>query len=255
MSSIAIIDAPSNLGLAPLFPGHHPGTRGAPDALRALGLHEALGAQVQRRVEAAPYRPDDHRSINVRNMEAIALHAVQLADAIEEERRAGRFVLVIGGDCSLLLGAMLANARLGQAGLLFIDGHTDFYLPEQSGTGGAAGMDLALVAGWGPEALVDLEGRRPLVDPGRVAALGNRDFEPRTTAGLPAIEQALGCYLPLPEMRRLGMQEAMQSALQAASPGAAPYWIHLDVDVLDGAIMPAVDSPQRDGLSAAELEQ
>jgi arginase len=206
-------------------------------------------------VEAALYQPDDHRSVNIRNMQTIALHAVQLADAIEEERRAGRFVLVLGGDCSLLVGATLANARLGQAGLIFIDGHTDFYLPEQSGTGGAAGMDLALVTGWGPQALVDLEGRRPLVNPRRVSALGNRDFETRMAADLPAIEHALGCYLPLPEMRRLGALEAMRYALEAASPDGEPYWIHLDVDVLDGAIMPSVDSPQPGGLSAAELER
>ena len=31
-------------------------------------------------------------------------------------------------------------------------------------------------------------------------------------------------------------------------------WIHLDVDVLDDAVMPAVDSRQSDGLSYAELE-
>ena len=32
-------------------------------------------------------------------------------------------------------------------------------------------------------------------------------------------------------------------------------WVHLDVDVLDSTIMPAVDSPQPDGLSFAELHE
>ena len=214
ITSLAIIDAPSNLGLAPLFAGHQPGTRGAPDALRALGLHEALAPQVQRRVEAGPYQPDDHRAVNVRNVHAIASHAVELADAIEVERQSGRFVLVLGGDCSLLMGAMLANARLWHTGLIFVDGHSDFYLPQQSATGGAAGMDLALVTGWGPRALADLGGRGPLVDPHRVSALGNRDFETRMAADLPAIEHALGCYLPLSEVRRLGVQQTMRHALE-----------------------------------------
>ena len=31
-------------------------------------------------------------------------------------------------------------------------------------------------------------------------------------------------------------------------------WIHLDVDVLDDSVMPALDSRQSDGLSYAELE-
>lgn len=150
---------------------------------------------------------------------------------------------------------MLANARLGDTGLIFVDGHTDFYLPQQSGTGGAAGMDLALATGWGPRALVDLEGRGPLVDPRRVAALANRDFETRVAADLPAIEHALGSYLPLTEVRRLGIQQVMRQSLVTVSPGGDPYWIHLDVDVLDSAIMPAVDSPQPDGLRVDELEQ
>ncbi|MFF8393235.1 arginase family protein [Streptomyces sp. NPDC016172] len=34
----------------------------------------------------------------------------------------------------------------------------------------------------------------------------------------------------------------------------AGYWIHLDVDVLDDAIMPAVDYRQPDGLTWQELE-
>jgi len=33
------------------------------------------------------------------------------------------------------------------------------------------------------------------------------------------------------------------------------FWVHVDVDVLDSAVMPAVDSPQPDGLSYAELRQ
>ena len=39
-----------------------------------------------------------------------------------------------------------------------------------------------------------------------------------------------------------------------ARPELAGAWLHLDVDVLDDAIMPAVDSPQPDGLTVAELE-
>src|SRR5262249_15751796 len=33
------------------------------------------------------------------------------------------------------------------------------------------------------------------------------------------------------------------------------YWVHLDVDILDPSVMPAVDSPDPGGLSAAELTE
>jgi arginase len=36
-------------------------------------------------------------------------------------------------------------------------------------------------------------------------------------------------------------------------PGVQGTWIHLDVDVLDDTVMPAVDSRQPDGLSYDEL--
>ena len=36
---------------------------------------------------------------------------------------------MLGGDCSLLLGAMLALRRRGRSGVLYIDGDADFYQP------------------------------------------------------------------------------------------------------------------------------
>lgn len=252
---LVIIDAPSNLGLMPPAPGVEPGTRHGPDALRDLGLHGALKPVRELRVEPAVYTPDEDRQVNIRNMAAIADHAQHLADAIETCLRNDEFVLVLGGDCSLLVGAMLANARFPGAGLVFIDGHSDFFLPEQSGTGGAAGMDLALATGWGPRELTDLEGRRPYVTPAKVAVLGNRDQLRRAPAPIPEIGDAGFHYQPLDALRRSGMIAAGRAARSTISPGGEPYWIHLDVDVLDSDLMPAVDSPQTDGLAWAELEE
>jgi len=55
--------------------------------------------------------------------------------------------LVLGGDCSILLGTTLALRRRGRFGLLFIDGHADFYQPEVEPKGEAASMDLAFATG------------------------------------------------------------------------------------------------------------
>lgn len=253
---IVLIEAPSNLGLMPPAPGTEPGTRGAPDALRQLGLHDRLSPLDVTRIEAARYHPDDERTINIRNMAAIAEHAIRLADAVDEAAASDRFPLVIGGDCSLLVGSMLGlHRRSEETGLLFVDGHTDFFLPEQSATGGAAGMDLALVTGWGPPQLTDLEGRRPYVRPDRVAALGNRDHHKRRSAPIPSAAEAGFDYRPLEVLRAEGVARATASAVDRLGGAGPGYWIHLDVDVLDSAIMPAVDSPQADGLSWEELTE
>jgi arginase len=46
--------------------------------------------------------------------------------------------------------------------------------------------------------------------------------------------------------------------LEAVRGGAfvtpdVPYWVHVDADVLDSALVPAVDSPALDGLTFDEL--
>ena len=60
---------------------------------------------------------------------------------------------MLGGDCSILLGNLLALRRRGRYGLLFVDGHADFYHPEANPNGEAASMDLAFATGRGPEVL------------------------------------------------------------------------------------------------------
>lgn len=169
----------------------------------------------------------------------------------------GRFPVVLGGDCSVLLGSLLALRRRGRHGLLFLDGHTDFYQPAAEPTGEVASMELALATGRGPDVLADLEGRGPLVRDADVVALGFRDAEESAAAGmqpLPAGLHAMDLY----EVRALGVDRAAGSAvdlLAADRPGGADgYWIHLDADVLDDAIMPAVDYRLPDGLAWQELE-
>ena len=55
-------------------------------------------------------------------------------------------------------------------------------------------------------------------------------------------------------MRAVGAAEAGRRAVEKMeSGGVEGFWIHLDADVLDDRVMPAVDSRQPDGLSYGEL--
>jgi len=59
----------------------------------------------------------------------------------------------------------------------------------------------------------------------------------------------------LDALRRSGTATAGEDvARRLMRSGVKGTWIHLDVDVLDDAVMPAVDSRQPDGLSHDELE-
>jgi arginase len=251
---IAVLDAPSVLGLRPPAPGRVPGARRLPEALRGHRLLERLGAADAGRVEPPPYSPAIDPVTGVRNGAAIPGYSTALADRLEELVRADSFPLVLGGDCSILLGAMLALRRLGRYGLVSVDGGLDFRHPGNAHlvgpVGSVAGEDLAVVTGRGAPQLTDLEGRRPLVADADVVAMGHRTLGPVADEVL-----ATGMTLfDVAELRRGGPAEAVGRALATlARKGVEGFWVHVDADVLDPEVMPAVDSPEPDGLTHQEL--
>jgi arginase len=248
MTPFAIIEAPSILGLFPR------GVETLPDALLAAGLADRLGARLAARVEAPPYNSRRDPDSKLLNPDGLAHYSVALADAIEPVLDRGEFPVVLGGDCSILLGCTLATRRRGRAGLLFIDGHADFYQPEAEPFGEAASMDLALVTGRGPPIVTDLEGRRPLVRDEDVAALARRDAMETEKRGSQRIEDTAIEVIDLVALRKAGAEASMERALRRlTSSGLDGFWIHLDADALDDAVMPAVDYRMPDGLSWDEL--
>ncbi|MFF9804160.1 arginase family protein [Streptomyces coeruleorubidus] len=249
MRNLAIIEAPSVLGLRPT------GVEELPEALLGAGLAEGLGAVRAGRVEPPAYDPERDAETGVLNPDGIAGYSVALADAVGGVLDDGRFPLVLGGDCSVLLGNLLALRRRGRHGLLFLDGHTDFYQPPAEPAGQVASMELALATGRGPRLLADLEGRGPLVRDEDVVALGFRDAEESAAYGMQPLPPALHA-LELDTVRALGAGEAARRAvgLLTGDGAGGGYWIHLDADVLDDAVMPAVDYRLPGGLSWQELE-
>jgi arginase len=244
----AIIEAPSMLGLRPT------GVERLPDALLRAGLDAQLRARRAGRVEPPPY--DDRRDPEtlMLNPKGIADYTPKLADAIEAVLQTGDFPVVLGGDCSVVLGSLLALRRRGRYGLLYVDGHADFYQPEANTNGEAASSDLALATGRGPDILTTFEGHRPLVRDADVVLLGFRDAEETAT---------YGSQVPPPEMRTIDLTEIRRSGVDATTreavdrlsrPWLNGFWIHLDVDALDDAIMSAVDYRLPDGLSWLELD-
>ena len=185
------------------------------------------------------------------NCKAVREFAVDLAAKIGAVLGDGHFPLVLGGDCSILLGSMLALRSRGHFGLAFLDGHLDFRHPGNSeAVGAAAGADLALITGRGPERLTNIDGLGPLVRDADVVALGEREDYPEWRD----IHGTEITVWDLQEVRALGAGEAGRRAIgRMEASGVDGFWIHLDADVLDDRVMPAVDSRQPDGLSYAEL--
>jgi arginase len=246
--SFSIVEAPSVLGLFPK------GVESLPDALLATGLAERLSARRAGRVEPPPYDPERDPETLLLNPHAIAAYSIALADAVGAVVDRGEFPVVLGGDCSILLGNLLALRRRGRYGLLFLDGHADFYQPEAEPNGEAASMDLALATGRGPAVVTNIEGRCPLVRDEDVVVFGRRDAADTEEHGSQRIEDTAIAMTELAAMRVAGIEAAAKSAVERLSKSELDgVWIHLDADVLDDAVMPAVDYRMPEGLSWDEL--
>jgi arginase len=252
---IGLIAAPSNLGLRPPEPGSVPGTAKAPEALREAGLHHRLiagGATDCGVVLPGRYRDDWVAGAGrLRNQDAIVEHCRSLADRLAGVLDEGIAPLVLGGDCGILIGAGLTLRRRGRYALVHVDGHTDFRHPGNSPVcASLAGEDLAAAVGRHWPAVADIDGLGPYFRPEHTIHVGCR-----------ADDEGL--------VETRGLLRAVVTAAQVAEDGAElvsatltelmmterldGYWLHLDVDVLDPSIMPAVDSPDPGGLSATRL--
>ncbi|GAA2040909.1 hypothetical protein GCM10009839_48970 [Catenulispora yoronensis] len=277
---IALLSAPSNLGLRPPYPSSVPGTAKAPEALREAGLFArfaALGARDAGTVLPGRYA-DDATPGRLRNHELIVDHARRLAARLAEIRAAGDAPLVIGGDCSLIVGAGLAlrsgsgsgagsesgsGSEFGSEsgsgsgeqtgarhGLVHLDGHTDFRNPGNSDRCAAlAGEDLAAAIGRHWPSIADLDGLGPYFRPEDTVHAGCRDDDEE----LPEVREAVALVLRASDLIDDGARAAASILAHVGRPELAGYWLHLDVDILDPEVLPAVDSPSPGGLSAAQL--
>jgi arginase len=244
----AILEAPSILGLRPS------GVEDLPASLLGAGLQERVGARHAGRVSPPPWRPGRDPETGILNAPAIRDYSKRLARSVGEVIDRGDFPIVLGGDCSILLGSALALRARGRHGLLFLDGHADFYAPETSPTGEAADMDLALATGRGPELVTTFDDPRPLLRDEDVVAFGHRDAAEVAAHGGRALAETAIVSIDLDQVRALGVDRAVRRGLDVLErPELAGFWIHLDADVLDDDEMPAVDYRMPGGLSLAEL--
>ncbi len=115
-------------------------------------------------------------------------------------------------------------------------------------------MDLALATGRGPSVIANLDGSGPLVGDDDVVVFGRRDADEADAAGSQRIEDTSIHVIDLPAVRDRGAERSARDALERLCRSDLDgFWIHLDCDVLDDAVMPAVDYRLPDGLSWDEL--
>jgi arginase len=230
------------------------GERRAPAALRAAGLVGAVGAADAGDATAVLLdRTRDPRSGLVGFPGLVdASHAIR--DSLLPLLATESLPLVIGGDCSILLGVVAAVRRHhDRIGLWFLDGHADFWSGETSPTGEAADVELSILTGAGPAGLVDLAAP-PLVAARDVVVLGHRrgDSDPDVATELAFLPPEM-FHLDATAIGELGPGVVGRRTEHRLARQAGRVWLHLDLDVLDAAALPAVTYPSAGGLGWEDL--
>ncbi len=237
--TVSLIGAPTDIGA---------GSRGAsmgPEALRVAGIQGALVGHGLRVIDrgnlngpANPWLPpvDGYRHL----AEVVAWNQL-VHESVLTELRSGHLPVLLGGDHCLGLGSISAVARhCREAGkklrVLWLDAHADFNTHVLTPSGNLHGMPVACLCGHGPQALIEIGGQVPALNPKWIRQIGIRSVD----AGEKRLVHQVG--LEVFDMRfidEMGMRHAMELALATVDEHTHLH-ISFDVDFLDPAIAPGV---------------
>ena len=251
--TVSLIGAPTDIGA---------GARGAsmgPEALRVAGIQAALeahGLVVQDRGNlvgpANPWLPpvDGYRHL----AEVVAWNQA-VHEAVHRELDAGHLPILLGGDHCLGIGSISAVARhCREAGkklrVLWLDAHADFNTSTLTPSGNIHGMPVACLCGHGPQALIEIGGQVPAINPKVVRQIGIRSVDP----GEKRFVHAVG--LEVFDMRyidEMGMRHALELALATLDANTHLH-VSFDVDFLDPAIAPGVGTTVPGGPTYREAQ-
>ncbi len=191
-----------------------------PERLRSAGLEKRLAAQGHR-VDSQVIEP---ASVYWRAEVQTSFELMRaVAEQVRAARAAGRFPLVLSGNCLSAVGVI---SGLGPGtGVIWIDAHGDFNTPQTTMSGFLDGMTLATATGrcW-MELARSIEGFEPVPEKA-VVLIGARDLDPGE-----------GAALARSEIVRLSVESApneVESILQTLGPTMQRFYLHLDLDALD----------------------
>jgi len=154
-------------------------------------------------------------------------------------QRPGNVPLLIGCDCSVVVGTTQALLRAGakDVHVFYVDGDFDDAPPDPARCQSAASLAVWLLTHSSPF------WTGPPLGPEQVTVIGWSNPARSENPGMGSISLA--------DVRRAGPREAARQALAGIPPSAA-ILLHFDIDVFETHAMPAAYFPHAQGLSLPE---
>lgn len=198
------------------------------------------------------YRPDKANP-RQRNLAAVVAVARSVAGRVESALRQRARPLVVGGDCTITVGALAGAVRLiGNLGVIYVDAQTDLNSPGTSRSGILDSMGMAHVIGLGAEELNRIGPRYPLLSQDKVLLFG---FHPDKI--YPAEHELLrrGEMLHCSATTMAGrVAEVAEEKLRRLAERVDAFLVHFDVDVISFVDFPVADVPLYHGSGLERIE-
>ncbi len=250
---ISLIGAPTDIGA---------GSRGAsmgPEALRVANVVSVLeghGLEVLDRGNlSGPANPWQAPVNGYRHLNEVVAWNVAVHEAMLAELKLGRLPILLGGDHCLGIGSISAVARhCRETGkklrVLWLDAHADFNTNTLTPSGNIHGMPVACLCGHGPQALIEIGGTVPAINPKAIRQIGIRSVD----QGEKRLVHETG--LEVFDMRfidEMGMRHTMELALATLDANTHLH-VSFDVDFLDADLAPGVGTTVKGGPTYREAQ-
>jgi len=240
--------------IAPKAGGPRFGTERSPDALRACELASRLGARDLGDLDVRIVGAGRDQVTGIVGWPSVATVTSTIRRDVGAVLAGGGRPLLLGGCCSILMGAGAAvRDTRGRFALAYVDGHLDMYDHVSSPTGEAADMPLGALLGLGWPSLLATMGSEPVLAGADVTVLGARDETEAADIGDLPGRLAVTVHGPADIAEDPGgLAESTRERFTAAG---VPFWLHLDVDVLDESVFGATDYLLPGGLDLSTLAE
>jgi arginase len=170
----------------------------------------------------------------------------------EDRTHENQRFLVIGGDHSCAMGTwggVLNGLQLpDRFGLIWLDAHMDAHTYLTSPSGNVHGMPVAALLGKSDEKLAAIYPSYHFITPAYLILIGVRDYEQEEYGLL----KHAGVEIVFANQMN-GVVPALIKAVNKLSMTCHTVGISIDLDVIDPADAPGVETPVKDGIKAKEL--
>ena len=156
------------------------------------------------------------------------------------------FPILIGGDHSVAIGSALASQEFYKnIGIIWIDAHGDFNTFETTPSGNIHGMPLAAITGYKCNELTDFITNN-YVDPKKCVILGARDIDEGEYIN---IKDSGVTIISQDDIENIGINNALEKAIEIASDNTNKIHISFDLDVIDPKFVSGVTTKVPNGIS------